>query len=85
MPITLRAEVTFTPTEYGAVLLDLRTGRYWQLSRTAAVIVAAVRAGRGRDGALDDLRVRFDVGDDRLVRDVDTLLEQLRAGGLAVC
>lgn len=84
METHLRADVEFAATEYGGVLLDLRRGRYWQLSRTAAGIVRALRDNQGRDGAVRDLTSRFDVDVERAGRDVDTLIADLRAAGLVV-
>jgi hypothetical protein len=78
----LRRDVELTATEYGAVLLDLRRGRYWQLSHTGAHVVGALRDGRGRDGAVRDLTARFEVDAERAGRDVDNLIEQLRSAGL---
>ncbi|WP_343450779.1 lasso peptide biosynthesis PqqD family chaperone [Micromonospora oryzae] len=80
----LRNEVELAATEYGAILLDLRNGQYWQLSRTAARVVQALRDGRGRDGAVADLTSQFDVDVDRARHDVDILLNELRSAGLAV-
>ncbi|MBB5830023.1 lasso peptide biosynthesis PqqD family chaperone [Micromonospora carbonacea] len=84
MEIFLRSELELAVTEYGAVLLDLRDGQYWQLSRTAARVVQALRDGRGRDGAVADLTSHFDVAVERARQDVDTLLDELRSAGLAV-
>lgn len=82
MEARFRGDIQFTATEYGVVLLDLRHGRYWQLSRTAAAIVQALRDGGGREGAVRQVTARFDVDAERAGRDVDVLVEHLRSAGL---
>jgi hypothetical protein len=79
-----RGDVEFTATEYGAVLLDLRRGQYWQLSRTAAEIVRALRDGLGRDGAVQALMTSFNVDDVRARHDVATFVDKLESAGLVV-
>ena len=43
--------MTTADTEYGAVLLDERDGRYWQLSPSAAMIVRTLTQGGDRTDA----------------------------------
>lgn len=38
----LAPEVTFTPAEHGAVLLHLRTGRYWVVNDTGATVLRSI-------------------------------------------
>ncbi|MFD9881239.1 lasso peptide biosynthesis PqqD family chaperone [Streptomyces alboflavus] len=44
-PLTLRPDVCATDTADGMVLLDEVTGRYWQLNRTAALVLRSLIDG----------------------------------------
>ncbi|MGW4914533.1 lasso peptide biosynthesis PqqD family chaperone [Streptomyces sp. NPDC004270] len=45
MSLTLRPHVCATDTPDGMVLLDEVTGRYWQLNRTAALVLRSLIEG----------------------------------------
>ncbi|MEV6394652.1 lasso peptide biosynthesis PqqD family chaperone [Streptomyces sp. NPDC051907] len=45
MSLTLRGDVCATDTEDGMVLLDEISGRYWQLNRTAALVLRSLIDG----------------------------------------
>lgn len=45
MSLTLRPDVCATDTADGMVLLDEVTGRYWQLNRTAALVLRGLLDG----------------------------------------
>ncbi|WP_030562510.1 lasso peptide biosynthesis PqqD family chaperone [Streptomyces aureocirculatus] len=45
MTLTLRPDVRATDTDDGMVLLDEVTGRYWQLNRTAALVLRSLLDG----------------------------------------
>ncbi|MEU9954720.1 lasso peptide biosynthesis PqqD family chaperone [Streptomyces sp. NPDC050982] len=45
MSLTLRPDVCATDTPDGMVLLDEVTGRYWQLNRTAALVLRSLIDG----------------------------------------
>ncbi|MEU9118146.1 lasso peptide biosynthesis PqqD family chaperone [Streptomyces sp. NPDC048483] len=45
MSLTLRPGVCMTDTPDGMVLLDEVTGRYWQLNRTAALVLRSLLDG----------------------------------------
>ena len=45
MNLRISQHVSMADTEYGAVLLDERDGRYWQLTPSATVVVAELRRG----------------------------------------
>ena len=51
MTTTLRSDVLMTDTEYGVALLDERTGAYYTLNPTAALVV---RSGGFGDDELRD-------------------------------
>ncbi len=45
MTLTLKPDVTATDTEDGLVLLDQRSGRYWQLNRSGATTLRLLLDG----------------------------------------
>ncbi|MEU2059597.1 lasso peptide biosynthesis PqqD family chaperone [Streptomyces sp. NPDC013455] len=84
MPLRFGADVSTAKTEYGTVLLDQRSGEYWELNPTATLVVDTLMAGGDEEAAAAAITEAFDVTADRARADVDALVEQLRAGGLAV-
>ncbi|GAA1202136.1 lasso peptide biosynthesis PqqD family chaperone [Pseudonocardia alaniniphila] len=77
----LRTEVVAVDTEDARVLLDERTGRYFQLNRPGALILDAVLAD---EDAAQRLTEVYAVDPERAAADVADLLERLRAAGLVV-
>lgn len=82
--IRLHERFTVAPTEYGSVLLDRSSGRYFQLSRTATVIVDELVAGRSVAETVQVLHARYGVDPEIAGRDVSALLERLRADTVVV-
>jgi coenzyme PQQ synthesis protein D (PqqD) len=83
MTITLRDGVHLTTFPDGAVLLDTRTGRYWQLNTTAALLLQALLEGASVQQASRQLAERHpQLSPDQAGHDLDGLLEQLRDAGL---
>jgi hypothetical protein len=67
----------------GAVLLDLRSGKYLALNGVGSILWEALATGASRGMAKERLAERFpDVPADRLGRDAEVLLSQLQAKGL---
>jgi hypothetical protein len=77
----LRTEVVAVDTEDARVLLEERTGRYFQLNRSGALIVDAVLAD---EDAAQRLTEVYAVSPEQAAADVADLLERLRAAGLVV-
>ncbi|WP_410538474.1 lasso peptide biosynthesis PqqD family chaperone [Streptomyces sp. KL2] len=73
----LRQGVAITATEYGAVLLDERSGTYWQLNECGAVVVHALAQGRDEDAAVERLLEEYDVGRAEAEADVAELTRRL--------
>ncbi|MBN3932578.1 lasso peptide biosynthesis PqqD family chaperone [Streptomyces verrucosisporus] len=73
----LRQGVAMTTTEYGAVLLDERSGSYWQLNECGAIVVDALAQGRGREAAVERLLEEYDVGRAEAEADVAELTGRL--------
>ncbi|MER8100956.1 lasso peptide biosynthesis PqqD family chaperone [Kitasatospora sp. NPDC094016] len=82
MATRLRPDVTLTATDDGAVVLDERSGRYFQLNRTGLLILRSLLEGRTADEIAADLGGRFPVTAARARSDVDRLHESLRTAGL---
>ncbi|GAA2922056.1 lasso peptide biosynthesis PqqD family chaperone [Streptomyces enissocaesilis] len=83
MALKFGADVSTAETDYGTVLLDERTGQYWELNPTATLVVSTLMAGGDEADAVAELTDTFDIGPDRAKQDVDALVRQLRASGLA--
>lgn len=82
MSLRISQHVSMADTEYGAVLLDERDGRYWQLTPTATVVVTELRRGGGVDAAVAELTRTFAVSEETARKDTLTLVEHLRGLGV---
>ncbi|MFJ6777306.1 lasso peptide biosynthesis PqqD family chaperone [Kitasatospora sp. NPDC091257] len=82
MAAELRPDVTLTPTDDGAVLLDERSGRYYQLNRTGLFTLRSLLDGRSTDEIATDLAGRHPVTAERARSDVERLHRNLRTAGL---
>ncbi|WP_216216816.1 lasso peptide biosynthesis PqqD family chaperone [Amycolatopsis aidingensis] len=82
MPIRLNDDVSSVRTDYGMVLLDENTGRYYELSETAACVVDHLDGEHSEDRAVDALTGRFEVTDQRARADVRALVARLESAGL---
>ncbi|WP_016698546.1 lasso peptide biosynthesis PqqD family chaperone [Actinoalloteichus spitiensis] len=82
-PLRLRADVATTETEDGMVLLDRRTGRYWVLNRTGALVVRGLTAGLSHDEIAEELAGEQHRDAGQALAEVRALAEQLRNAQLA--
>jgi hypothetical protein len=73
----LRADVSACPTDDGMVLLDERTGRYWQLNNTGAAVLHALLDGATPEQITDRLAAARPVTRQRAAADVTALLVAL--------
>lgn len=78
----LRKHVTATGSGDGMVLLDQRTGTYWQLNATAAQTLTALLDGATTAQAAAALARRHPGATGRAERDVAALVRELRAASL---
>ncbi|MBB5915995.1 hypothetical protein BJY24_004907 [Nocardia transvalensis] len=78
----LREDVSVCATEDGAVLLDERNGRYWQLNTTGAEVLAAFLEGATVDEIAGTLLETRSVSRRRAVADIADLLTRLTAADL---
>ncbi|MEV6973495.1 lasso peptide biosynthesis PqqD family chaperone [Kitasatospora sp. NPDC093806] len=84
MPVRLRDDVTLVATDYGAVLLDERAGRYYQLNPTGQLAAEHLLAGHGTDEIVAAITAAYDVTDEHAGADLLALVDQLRAAGLVI-
>ena len=82
MALALADHVTLTETDEGVVLLDRRTGRYWQMNGSAALVLRCLLAGGTPEQAASVLQQRFDVPLERAGDDVRALVRTLRESPL---
>lgn len=82
MTVTLRPDISTTDTDDGMVLLDERTGRYFQLNPSGALILKALVNGTEIPQAAHLLTQRYTVTHNRAIADVTTLIDHLRTAGL---
>jgi coenzyme PQQ synthesis protein D (PqqD) len=80
--VRLCPDIATTDTDDGLVLLDERTGRYWQLNLTGAHVLGALLEGRHPDHIAQDLVFRYRIDLHQAQRDVTALTDQLHAAKL---
>ncbi|MCZ9352223.1 lasso peptide biosynthesis PqqD family chaperone [Streptomyces mutabilis] len=83
MTLRFDTDVSTAQTQYGTVLLDQRTGEYWELNPTGELVVRTLMDGGDEAAAVAALVARFEIDPDRAEQDVRALLRDLRAAGLA--
>ncbi|MCH0541887.1 lasso peptide biosynthesis PqqD family chaperone [Streptomyces sp. MUM 203J] len=83
MALRFAADVSTARTDHGTVLLDERGGDYWELNPTATLVVDVLLRGGDEVAASAALVAEFDIDAEAARRDVDVLVRQLRASGLA--
>jgi hypothetical protein len=84
MTYTLEPEVIATDVEDGVVLLDQRSGRYWQLNRSGATTLRLVLGGNSPDQVAEELAGHRAEDAERARTDVRALLESLVEARLVV-
>ncbi|MFK4066824.1 lasso peptide biosynthesis PqqD family chaperone [Streptomyces sp. NPDC029674] len=83
MALRFGPDVSTTETDYGTVLLDQRSGNYWELNPTGTLVVKTLLDGGDETAAVDALVTQFDIGRARAEQDVTVLVRELRESGLA--
>lgn len=78
----LRADVSVADTDYGQVLLDERSGHYWQLNPTGVIVVRALLDGADENAAVAVLTSTYEVEEAQARQDVTVLVAGLRTAGL---
>jgi len=82
MRLTLARDVTLTDVETGAVLLDGRKGRYWQLNASGSAVLRRLLDGADPATVAAGLAGGPGMDDDRARQDVQALVEALSASAL---
>ncbi|MFF7764668.1 lasso peptide biosynthesis PqqD family chaperone [Streptomyces griseorubiginosus] len=82
MKLTLARDVTLTPVDTGAVLLDGRRGRYYQLNHSGAGVLRRLLDGDAPDAAAAGLCAAAPVSDAQARQDVQALIDALSAARL---
>jgi hypothetical protein len=77
-----RPEVTVRNTPTGALLIDLTTGRCWQLNRIGADFLSQIETEKALGDAYEILQGRYKVAPHVLRRDVQRLAQELLDAGL---
>lgn len=78
MNLQIASHVSVVETPGGTVLLNQRTGRYWQLNDTGALVLRLLRDGGGVDDAVTELTAAHPESADRIAEDVAALVRSLR-------
>ncbi|MFE6282648.1 lasso peptide biosynthesis PqqD family chaperone [Streptomyces sp. NPDC057877] len=83
MALRFGPDVSTAETDYGTVLLDQRSGDYWELNPTGTLVVRMLLEGGDEAAAVDALVEQFDIDRARAEQDVTALVQGLRESGLA--
>ncbi|MFD5114521.1 MULTISPECIES: lasso peptide biosynthesis PqqD family chaperone [unclassified Streptomyces] len=78
MTFALAPHVTITGTDHGMVLLNERTGRYWQMNDTGALVLRCLLDGGTVESAVAALRERFPDAAQNTTGDVERVIAALR-------
>ena len=84
MTIRLQAGVSITDTPDAAVLLNEKTGKYWQLNSTGVHILRELLAGKANSEIAEELAQRYPITLERAQADVDALAQQVCSAGLVI-
>ncbi|MFF4607583.1 lasso peptide biosynthesis PqqD family chaperone [Streptomyces sp. NPDC001339] len=84
MALRLAADITTAETDYGTVLLDQRSGQYWELNPTGTLVVRTLLDGGEETNAVDAVIAEFDIDRSQAAQDVAALIDLLRTSGLTV-
>ncbi|MDN3296584.1 lasso peptide biosynthesis PqqD family chaperone [Streptomyces ficellus] len=83
MALRFGPDVSTAETDYGTVLLDQRSGNYWELNPTGTLVVKTLLEGGDEAAAVDALVTEFDIDRARAEQDVTALMQELQKSGLA--
>ncbi|WP_370934123.1 lasso peptide biosynthesis PqqD family chaperone [Amycolatopsis sp. cg13] len=78
----LHPDTALTDTPDGSVLLNKRTGSYWQVNRTGAHTLDRLLAGESADRIAADLAARYDIDAAKVRADISAMTDSLLAAGL---
>lgn len=84
MSVRLHPDVVTTDTDDGTVLLNERTGRYWQLNATGGQVLRHLLDGHAAPRIAAEVAARHRIDHQRAERDVAAVIEQLHAARLVI-
>lgn len=84
MLLRFRLDVSVTSTAAGIVLLDERSGRYWQLNRSGSVTLRTLLEGGTPSQAAQRLSSSYGITPERAAADISALLDALRHARLVI-
>ncbi|WP_406478535.1 lasso peptide biosynthesis PqqD family chaperone [Streptomyces platensis] len=84
MPVRLHPDVVATDTDDGTVLLNERTGRYWQLNATGGQVLRQLLDGHEATRIAAEVADRHRIDPQRAELDVAAVIEQLRTAQLVI-
>ncbi|MEV0178822.1 lasso peptide biosynthesis PqqD family chaperone [Streptomyces sp. NPDC050625] len=73
----LRADVSLVETDYGKILLDGRSGKYWELNPTGSLVLDELMSGGDLDAVITRLTAEFEVGAEQARSDAEALVAAL--------
>jgi len=82
MNVSLARDVTLTPIESGAVLLDGRRGRYWELNESGSNALQKLLDGDSIESAATGLFASAPVSDEQACGDLQALVDALQSANL---
>ncbi len=82
MSIQLRPSVSAASTADGMVLLNERSGRYWQLNQSGAVTLNSLLDGDTPSQTAQKLASSYVISPTQAAADVDAFVNALRTAGL---
>jgi len=74
MTVRLKTDISICPTDHSAVVLNERTGQYWQLNETGANILGALLNGAAAEATADRIASVRPVTRERALAAVATLV-----------
>ncbi|MEU3990484.1 lasso peptide biosynthesis PqqD family chaperone [Streptomyces platensis] len=84
MPVRLHPDVVATDTDDGTVLLNERTGRYWQLNATGGRVLRRLLDGHEATRIAAEVADLHRIDHQRAELDVAAVIEQLRTAQLVI-
>ncbi|MGW2863585.1 lasso peptide biosynthesis PqqD family chaperone [Streptomyces sp. NPDC001205] len=82
MTLRLAAGISAAHTDYGTVLLNQRSGEYWELNPTGTLALRTLLDGGDEADAAKAVVAAFDTTLTQAARDIGELTAQLRSCGL---
>lgn len=77
-----QSEVRRVSTEYGDLILDENTGKYWHLNESATRVLNFFEQGGSQEDVVADFVETYEIAPERARADIETLSAELRKLGL---